>query len=128
MSEIKVPEGMLKAALGSVNDRRTVHCPLCSLNELEGILKSAIQWLSENPIAPTNKQAESLHKFWREYDGNTVASIDATVTEWQRRMFLEPEPEIPEAVRDLFVSEKNDSARDFNRRITVAYKLGKDAK
>ena len=38
--KVKVPEGMLKSALGAVNNKRTAHCPACDLNDIGHILEA----------------------------------------------------------------------------------------
>ena len=98
--KVKVPQGMFNAAMDCHNyipDHRIIR------KELE----AALRWLSENPIVPTKEQIDSmigsnsqLHwgwdTYWREH-------TSAWITEWQRRMFLTPEPEVPEAIKDLLL-------------------------
>ena len=56
--------------------------------------------LAENPIVPTQEQRRALEKHWMEDNGRQGAYrpyIDAVhhiAVEWQRRMFLAPEPAI----------------------------------
>ena len=86
-TKIKIPEGMLEAAameLSDVGFRSDVIA-----YDVKRMLKAALRWLSENPIVPTDAQIEEMkiklvpvHPHW----SNIVA-------EWQRRMFLAPEPE-----------------------------------
>jgi len=62
------------------------------------LLEAFVCWLSENPIVPTDAQVEEMriklvpvHPHW----ANIVA-------EWQRRMFVAPEPKAPDEIKDLF--------------------------
>jgi hypothetical protein len=108
---VKVPEGMLKAAL-----------PYCD-NQMHSALEAALQWLAENPIVPTDEQAEELRSEWNnEWGGATGSFPKWAVTEWQRRMFR-AEPEVPEAVKHL-LSDTMDGQRYFNARILEAYRIG----
>ena len=101
-TKIKIPEGMLEAAameLSDVGFRSDVIA-----YDVKRMLKAALRWLSENPIVPTDAQIEEMkiklvpvHPHW----SNIVA-------EWQRRMFLAPEPEAPMTCRSC-----NASTRDF---------------
>ena len=90
MSEKKivVPEGMLRDAMrawGESFDSDT------QPKILENILEAALLWLKENPISPTEDQAEYM------YSGKNGLGHSATVqycmTEWQRHMFLSPKKE-----------------------------------
>lgn len=92
MSEkkIKVPEGMLKAA------REATRQWLLT----EVALEAALRWLSENPIVPTDEQYSDLSAELVKYN-YSLPSMKFAAIEWQRRMFLASEPEIPEEVRDF---------------------------
>ena len=89
MSEIKVPEGMLKAATTHVSG---------SFAEMavEVGVEKALKWLSENPIVPTDEQMAELRKnsypmvFLKEQEANRkLAQQEKEMcVEWQRRMFL----------------------------------------
>lgn len=96
MSKIKVPEGMLKAF-----HRSEAHDGLkWDDNVLENMLEAALRWLSDNPIVPTRDDVLKMNRGW-----HFEVEIISAITEWQRRMFLAPEPEIPEEVKDLLWSE-----------------------
>jgi hypothetical protein len=95
MSErkIKVPDGMLEygqKAYGNLPDNSDDPC--------ETIIEAALQCLAENPIVPTEEQAQYM------YDGKNGCGHSATIqycmVEWQRRMFLAPEPE-PDPMENL---------------------------
>lgn len=98
MSEKKivVPDGMLNAAnerldiwSGGPNSR--VYCVEDRANVARVTLEAALLWLSEHPIVPTPDQmesmAQSLNSPW------SICYIPF-IAEWQRRMFLAPEPSI----------------------------------
>lgn len=87
MSEIKVPEAMLKAACNTGWPTKR--------EEVEAVIESALRWLSENPIEPTEDQLGDIFN-WAEENGHYSNSKTATYIgvevfcEWQRRMFLAP--------------------------------------
>jgi hypothetical protein len=87
-----VPEGMLKAACGP---------SILSWSEeakaIERRLEAAFDWLSKNPIVPTNEQigamtnkGSSLHWGW---DSHWREHTRDWLVEWQRRIILAPEKE-----------------------------------
>jgi hypothetical protein len=99
-NNIVVPEGMLNAFLrmenhiGSKWDDRV----------LREMLSSALRWLSENPIMPTKEQCLEMTTTNRRATFGTDGWewLKHGATEWQRRMFLAPEPELnPVAKRIL---------------------------
>jgi len=80
-SKIKVPEGMLKAAIGE---------SYLNSDHDKAIIKSAVEdalaWLSKNPIVPTREQ-------WVQLENNHPTMLPwERVGEWQKRMFFTPEP------------------------------------
>jgi hypothetical protein len=89
---IKVPEGMLKAATDAVlrnptANRETQIGPI--------VARAVCAHLSENPIVPTMEQAKGIAGtggLSSDYDYDP-SSIRWGAAEWQRRMFLAPEPE-----------------------------------
>ena len=112
-TKIKVPEGMLKAAM-------LVTIGVSRL-EAEKTLEAAMWWLAENPIVPTPEQARELWKTASAGILNEANRAAASAIEWQRRMFLAPEPEVPEAVEDLLNCEPY---RMTQERIIEAYRRG----
>lgn len=137
MSEKKyvVPEKMLRAATASVMkihgygetssrydyESHEANCRIA--------LEAALRWLGENPIVPTQEQLESLTSDWR-LMGTPCCSTQFIAVEWQRRMFLAPEPEIPEEVKDLLYGEcaSFTAAERVDARIIEAYRRGKRSK
>lgn len=88
MSEKKIviPDGMLQAA----TIRGEQYDGVCD-KSVSIRLEATLLWLSEHPIVPTPEQmesmAQSLNSPWGIYYIPFIA-------EWQRRMFLAPEPSI----------------------------------
>jgi hypothetical protein len=126
--KIVVPEGMSDAALEAVL-AIPMRGNVGSVDRVNGALKAALRWLSENPIVPTNEQYSKLY--------NELSSKDAWITynaviEWQRRMFLAPETECPEAIKDLLDPwiDPGDpqKATGINKRIIQAYIRGCNSK
>lgn len=96
-TKIKVPEGMLLAA--------SEFDPGAGEYNIEPILEAALRWMSENPIVPTVADALTLlqervasgHLSNKEYCAIPATTIRCVIREWQRRMFLAPEPGVTEA-------------------------------
>jgi hypothetical protein len=97
MSEKKyaVPEGMLNAVQNALVGYWRDHS-VTSESSITVVLESALSWLAENPVTPTNQQlfeisgslpVKMAQIVWSERDR-------ALLAEWQRRMFLASEPEI----------------------------------
>ena len=93
--------------------------------EIEESFRSALEafiaWQTENPIVPTEEQDEDLCE-WCEMnpDGSPFA-------EWQRRMYLAPEPEVQEEIRDLLlvnITEGFFKPEVLNERLAEAYRRG----
>ena len=126
MSEKKivVPEGMIRA----VEDRCGDLCKYGGKSQSvrfvsQTAVEAALRWLSENPILPTAEQLYStIGKLpvamcdivWTERDR-------ALIAEWQRRMFLAPEPEVPEEIKDLWQAQPTPDAK---RRTVEAFQRG----
>jgi len=133
MSEKKyvIPEGMLNVAIFALASNwdffDTKHCT-------ERVLEAAVCWLAENPIVPTMRQADEILSPLCGIPSNRVsgrlsnAAVEVAV-EWQRRMFLASEPEIPEAVKDMMWQDIGGSVPDHkidehNRDVAEAYQRG----
>ncbi len=96
MSEvkIKVPKGMLKAVEDRYGD---VYASGFYRKVVTADLEAALRWLAENPIVPTRTEVESIiEPNLRGLDAYDL--VKASIAEWQRRMFLAPEPEAPKDV------------------------------
>ena len=117
---INVPDGMYYAATKAFE-------PLSSISDA---LEAALRWLSENPIVPTSEQLYSTigtlpvamcDIVWTERDR-------AMIAEWQRRMFVDPEPEVPEEIKDLIIEDAGNGAtcraEKSNERVIEAFRRG----
>jgi hypothetical protein len=102
------------------------------------ILEAFIRWQSENPPKASMKQLQEMYDKVDQGNGGTY--IPSYLEEWVRRMYLAPEPEEPEALKDLLVSPfgdygsklqldicKADCARQ-NAKLIEAYERGKAGK
>ena len=102
---IAVPEGMLRAAWHA---QLPADNPTFEWDEgdemnrkfYRRIFEAALRWLSDNPQVPTMEQATEMS------DNGHPCVLDGVwyATEWQRRMFLAPEPEPPVEIKDLLWS------------------------
>ena len=81
-----------------------------------------IRWQSESPLVPTSKQESELLDSW--IKESWLGKTEHLVTEWQRRMYLAPEPEVPEEIKDLLWPNSR-SASDLDRAVIEAYRRGK---
>ena len=129
MKKIIVPEFVLKAASDAWNATKTGD------RVTHNIAEAALCWLSENPIVPTQQQASEMWQVYVGLRGNAVDSIAGCMAEWQRRMFITPEPEVPEEVKDLLLDENIPTAdysrptRDYyNTQILEAFRRGQKSK
>lgn len=131
--KIEIPEGMLDAARNATKSWE--YC-------LEA-LDAALLWLAENPIVPTDGQMQRLYEDMSKINDGRLTH--RAVVEWQRRMFLEPNPEVPEAIKDLLLDENSciplatnmpmpmqsftytigDAERKHNAQVIEAYRRGK---
>ena len=124
MSEEKivVPEGMLEATRGA--------CTPNHPNRTRIELEAALRWLSENPIEPTQKQSRKLYADVPQ--GLLVDEVPSWYAiVWQRRMFLAPESEVPEEIKDLLWSIGGtwmQTDKKHNNEVAEAYRRGKEAK
>lgn len=111
---IVVPEGMLRAANKACEKEMARLDPSKPIGYIvadamcitDQVIEAALLWLSENPIVPTMQQANEMATLTPL--GGSFAQFSAT--EWQRRMFLAPEPEVPEEIADLLVGVHPDVA------------------
>lgn len=90
--------------------------------------------LAENPIVPSIEEANDVGTTASAITNYSSSSKHYTVEaciEWQRRMFLKREPELPEEVKVLHVTSYVAAAAiapdGINKLIDRAYELGKKA-
>ena len=109
MKKIAVPKGMLKAAILAVDGKFScIYMPSKGLGgdfaviEAMGLgLEAALRWMSDNPIVPTEEQWRACLQSYNDAAKTGYECALLFCNDWQRRMFLAPEPEVPEAVADL---------------------------
>lgn len=96
--KIVVPPGMLDAVSDEMCQRwryRKEDWPSVKKTDAANLsfsLETALRWLAENPIVPTEKQ---FAKLYDDLSGvNDGKLTQRGVIEWQRRMFLAPEPSL----------------------------------
>ena len=124
--KIVVPEGMLKTA---IQESRCADVSLMTVG-----LQSALRWLIENPILVSDEVAmEVWGTVTGKFSGKLIAAMFQNI---QRRMFLAPEQEVPEALKDLLIEDENyvppqtvDTSkgmwlRTFNQIVIEAYRRG----
>jgi hypothetical protein len=126
--KIVVPTGMLKAAMNSIQ-------PSVLVGTISVSLKAALLWLSENPPVPTFRTVDECGSAGMcsadGLDGEFCRTKD--VIEWQRLMFVAPEPEVLEEIKDLMLSQQShpklEGFKDeLNLRMIEAFRRGQKAK
>jgi hypothetical protein len=137
--KIQVPEGMLKAGIEAwrMDLPLSTFPSVTAANTTQMILEAALRWLSRNPILPTVEQACVLRRFSLSVDQSynaretTAAACMGVAVEWQLIMFLAPEPEVPEAIKDLL--ENHDAVHygftsdTAKKAILEAYRRGQNS-
>lgn len=131
VEQIEVPDFMLAAATArgySLGWQRV---------EIRAILAYSLLALAENPIVPCPEDTKHLYGYNNQYDkrgfeNHPDPTMAAAMVEWQRRMFLKREPELPAEVKalmmrasDIHINQSADNEREANARILKAYELGK---
>lgn len=114
MTKIKVPITMHIAARPQIARVDSVDYGTAFV---EG-MRFACCYITENPIVPTYAQIKRMHA----ESVNGMNDVELC-EEWQRRMFLEPEPEVPEEIKELMAHW---SGR-FNETILEAFRRGQKA-
>ena len=96
-----VPEGMKQAAEEAEEEY------LCDGQSRDVcrkvILEAALRWQAENPIVPTHAEVERILEMvqFQGLRGTSLDRLQDFVAMWQRRMYLAPEPEVSEGIKDL---------------------------
>ena len=106
MSEKKYipPEGMLKAAWQAIAEKKKellaagIDANIAELHVARISVEAVLRWIAEHPIVPTEEQVtgmENLHRndcsLWNRF--GSASNHAYYCWQWQRRMFLAPEPE-----------------------------------
>ena len=122
-----VPDGMLEAVNGAWDRFGGIGLN----NRIKVALEAAIRWQSENPVVPTGEQ---IRHIFGDYIGKPMTSwsLPSALATWQAFMYLAPEPEVPEAVKDLLLPTDVENGffkpEIMNERLIRAYYRGKDNK
>ena len=118
-----VPEGGLKAAVDAAFKHARENRPSgADTGGVKVAVEAFIRWQSENPRVPTKDQQENLIKI-SSADGQTY--IQWVVVRWIQDMYLVPEPEVPEEIKDL-ISNYSDEDQRANKKILEAYRRGRE--
>lgn len=120
---IKIPEGMLKAVSAALAEHWKERT-LADGSTVDVALEAALRWLAENPIVPTDEQAKELWNHPKVLHGSEHYA-KAMARDWQRMMFLAPEPEYigsEELGRFCARYQRIDEA------VIEAYRRGKESK
>src|ERR1700677_8462 len=97
--KIKVPKELDYAVESAIGYHRR-DLAECDIPEIARISSFAFaKALAENPIVPTDGDVVDMAKVVPD-DEDYITKPKNYCVEWQRRMFLAPEPEGPEAIRD----------------------------
>ena len=105
---VVVPYGMLKAAVDAAvkfSGANTIQASPRVKSEIEGSFQAAVEaavlWLTENPRVPTREQVVKLSGFDKHEDDCKIQQFMIVARAWIETMFLAPEPEVPEEIKDL---------------------------
>ena len=142
-NKIVVPEGMFEAGYKaaclvtnkSANSAVTM-----------AVIEAALSHLKENPMVPTEVQGEQIYAGacafsdrYGKYKVTAAGYVQFICEEWQRRMFLAPEPEVPKEIADLMISVEGVAAagpaqsiaaavKELNAKTIEAYRRGRNSK
>jgi hypothetical protein len=131
-----VPEGGLEVAKQVLRDKFAfVERDNSTLGEyLKTSLEAFIRWQSENLIVPSHEQVIHLCEIFANRSVISYCdSVRAVAIEWLRIMYLAPEPEVPEEIKDLLLTEQSHKdvqplKGELNSLIMEAYRRGKASK
>lgn len=125
---VVVPQGMIEA--GKERDRlNSGYNGFRDYQRAEAILEAGLRWLSENPIIPTQQQALDMVTGGKFDSFDNWELVRWGACEWQRRMFLSPETDIPQAVKDVFLrTGEIDWSSSEVLRAVECYRLGQQSK
>lgn len=114
MSEIKVPEGMLRAAETAVSSDP-------DSNGLYLAVAGALEWLTQNPIVPTDDQIDLIQQ---ECDGTLKGAIET----FQRIAMFQAKPEDPIAdLRQESIPHLVVTSDLWNATLEEAFKRGQQS-
>jgi hypothetical protein len=119
MTKYVVPEEGLKAAVAAAWKHIGFMSPQASPRIQKDIedgyragLEAFVRWQSDNPRVPTDsdvleilqKRVESGHLSNEEYCAIPATTVRCAIRSWLQSMYLAPEPEVPEEIKDLLVN------------------------
>jgi hypothetical protein len=134
-ARLKVPEGMLKAAI-----ERSRHSTLGLSGHdkvIENVVEAALLWQKTNSPKPTQQQALELRNLALAVNRNygatepTEASCLAVAVDWVGRMYDAPEPEAPVNIEDLLLPNIESGffkPEVLNERLHEAFRRGQQSK
>lgn len=134
-----VPEGMTRAMYAALEEHQRSHsfvgCVISSACSLTHGLEAALRWLAESNPLPLESQYLSLY---RKYYADCITSGEqglmvywrfvGMLREWQQQMFLQPEPAVPEEIKDLInccFAGTSIAAEDVQKFVREAYRRGR---
>ena len=130
MKRIRVPEeGLIVAQEAAVNLTDDDCCGEPTRAQIATTaVESFLLWLSEHPQVPTDEQWNELLKEFPPCDFLKTYGFAQIFEAWQRRCFVQEEPEIAEidaTIPDLlFDAPTNVVINEANRHIREAYRRG----
>lgn len=104
---------------------------------VDNMLEAALRWLSENPMVPSEHQAWEILTALPDNRIASTAQLQTEIGEWQRRMFLAPELEVPKWIEEVifihdFVIEDDALYRKVKEKLRAvcreAYRRGKESR
>lgn len=128
MKRIRVPEFLKTAIRNSARFLDTGNQALCS-EQVETVALAVCKALMDHPQVPTDEQAQEIlrdHCSKYGYKYGPWPTYSEFCEEWQRRMFVEEEPEIPEEIKDLLVADgiAKWQGYELNEAVIEAYRRG----
>lgn len=141
-TKIKVPEGMLEAAVDAsmlrwedANDgyRKSsmgVEAEKQLRRNLPAVIEAALLWQQENAPVPTEDQLGDLQNKYHALpeQGAGVVWPIWICGEWIRRMYDAPQPEVPSEIKDLLFGDKNHVCIEADLAIVEAFRRGQQSK
>jgi hypothetical protein len=124
--KIKVPDGMLEAAMRASME---AGLPIGPSTELRVVIEAALRWLSAGHMdfpLPLLKEILEAVPGWKLNE--TV--IQNVLHQGLRRMFLAPEPEVPEELRELLMTGADEGTFNWavNKAIMEAFRRGQKSR
>ena len=146
MKRIRVPEGVIEAGVSAVRSYCAAHGYVGDdghisdawLGAVPEVVGAALLHLSEHPQVPTDEQLQAMREHLlpdmpKGAEHFTSNDLFMGAVEWQRRCFVQEEPEIPAELKDLLfvggIASGSDCLSEVRRdyldeRIVEAYRRG----